>query len=71
MKHADLIAKLTLEEKASLCDGKDFWHLQDIERLELPSIMVTDGPHGLRKQPEEKTDKNLLDSYLCLGYPFN
>ena len=69
MKHADLIAKLTLEEKASLCDGKDFWHLQDIERLELPSIMVTDGPHGLRKQPEEKTDKKLLSASPATCFP--
>lgn len=46
---------LTLEEKAALCSGKDFWHLVDVERLGIPSIMVTDGPHGLRKQNQEKT----------------
>jgi beta-glucosidase len=44
------VEDLTLEEKASLCSGKDFWNLKGIERLGLPSIMVTDGPHGLRKQ---------------------
>ncbi len=48
-----LVNSLTLEEKAQLCGGKDFWSLHAIERLGLPSIMVTDGPHGLRKQSED------------------
>ncbi|MDY8023265.1 glycoside hydrolase family 3 C-terminal domain-containing protein [Paenibacillus polymyxa] len=46
----ELIRELTLEEKASLCSGKDFWNTQDIKRLGIPSIMMTDGPHGVRKQ---------------------
>ena len=54
MKYKDIISKLTLEEKASLCSGKDFWHLVDVSRLSIPSIMVTDGPYGLRKQNQEK-----------------
>ena len=45
-----LLTQLTLEEKAKLCSGKDFWHLEGIERLGLAPVMVTDGPHGLRKQ---------------------
>ena len=45
-----LLTELTLEEKASLLDGADFWRTQPIERLGIPGIMVTDGPHGLRKQ---------------------
>ncbi len=55
MKYKEIISKLTLEEKAALCSGKDFWHLVDVARLGIPSIMVTDGPHGLRKQNQEKT----------------
>jgi beta-glucosidase len=47
---SDIVRQLSLEEKASLCSGKDFWTLKSIERLGLASIMVTDGPHGLRKQ---------------------
>lgn len=45
-----IINQMTLEEKASLCSGLDFWNTKSIERLGVPSIMMTDGPHGLRKQ---------------------
>lgn len=52
MKNEDiksLISKMTLEEKASLCSGLDDWHTKPIARLGIPSIMMADGPHGLRK----------------------
>ncbi|MGQ9597596.1 MAG: glycoside hydrolase family 3 C-terminal domain-containing protein [Thermoproteota archaeon] len=48
-----LVSEMTLEEKASLCSGLDFWHTKPIERLGIPSIMMTDGPHGLRKAEED------------------
>ena len=38
------------EEKASLCSGLDFQHTKGVERLRIPSEMVSDGPHGLHKQ---------------------
>lgn len=41
---------MTLEEKASLCAGQGFWHTRAIERLDIPAILMTDGPHGLRKE---------------------
>lgn len=44
-----LVARMTLEEKASLTSGRDFWSTKPIERLGIPSIFMTDGPHGLRK----------------------
>mgnify|MGYP001165242948 FL=1 len=44
------VADLTLEEKASLTSGLNFWHTKPVERVGIPSIMMTDGPHGLRKQ---------------------
>ncbi len=50
MKYKELIDKMTLEEKASLTSGMDFWHTKPIERLGIPSMAVSDGPHGLRKQ---------------------
>lgn len=48
-KIQNLVDQLTLEEKASLCSGLNFWYTKGIERLDIPSIMLTDGPHGLRK----------------------
>jgi beta-glucosidase len=44
-----LVQAMTLEEKASLCSGRDFWTTKPIERLGLESIFLTDGPHGVRK----------------------
>jgi len=45
----ELVSQMTLEEKASLCSGRDFWTTKPIERLGLASICLTDGPHGVRK----------------------
>ena len=45
----ELVAQLTLEEKALLCVGRDFWNTHPIERLNLPAVWMSDGPHGLRK----------------------
>jgi beta-glucosidase len=52
---ADRVARMTLEEKASLCSGRDFWTTKPVDRLDVPSVLVTDGPHGVRLQ-EGHTD---------------
>ncbi|WP_019638011.1 glycoside hydrolase family 3 C-terminal domain-containing protein [Paenibacillus fonticola] len=64
-----LVAQMTLEEKAGLCSGLDFWHLKGIERLGIPSIMVTDGPHGLRKQAEGADHLGLNQSVPATCFP--
>lgn len=46
---AALVAEMTLDEKAGLCSGAGLWHTKGVERLGLPSILLTDGPHGVRK----------------------
>src|SRR5215212_1461178 len=48
-----LLSELTLAEKASLTSGSGFWYTAPVERLGIPRIMVSDGPHGLRAQPGE------------------
>ena len=68
MKNSELLNKMTLEEKVSLCSGKDVWYLRGIERLGIPEIMLTDGPHGLRKKnPEGKG--GLEDSVPATCFP--
>jgi beta-glucosidase len=64
-----VISEMTLEEKASLCSGDDFWHLKGIERLDIPRIMVTDGPHGLRKQNTEGDHLGLSNSVKTTCFP--
>ncbi|MCE5236536.1 MAG: glycoside hydrolase family 3 C-terminal domain-containing protein [Eubacteriales bacterium] len=65
----ELTAQMTLEEKASLCSGLDTWRLKPVGRLGLNSIMVTDGPHGLRKQPEEADHLGLNKSLPAVCFP--
>jgi beta-glucosidase len=64
-----LIDKMTIEEKASLCSGLNFWQLKGIERLGIPSIMVTDGPHGLRKQQQSADHLGIYDSVPATCFP--
>lgn len=60
-----LVAQMTLEEKAGLCSGKDFWRLKSVERLGIPEVMVCDGPNGLRKQREESVNINESIEAVC------
>lgn len=71
MKHPEILAKMTLEEKASLCSGKDYWHTADVSSADVPSIMLTDGPHGIRKRVEEKSkdEKMSLKGVPAICYP--
>lgn len=64
-----IISEMTLEEKAGMCSGKDFWHLKGAERLEIPAVMVSDGPHGLRKQAEEADHLGLNESIKAVCFP--
>ena len=64
-----LLAELTLGEKASLCLGSDFWHTAPVERLGIPAIMVSDGPHGLRKQPDEADHVGISGSVPATCFP--
>ncbi len=65
----EIIDRLTLEEKAKLCSGADNWHTKGIERLGVPSVMMTDGPHGLRKMKSAGLDLDINDSVPATCFP--
>ena len=66
-KIKELLSQLTLEEKAGLCSGKDFWRTKPVERLGIPSVMVSDGPSGMRTQHENGANEN--DSRTSVSFP--
>ncbi|MBQ7295550.1 MAG: glycoside hydrolase family 3 C-terminal domain-containing protein [Clostridia bacterium] len=69
IKNQDLLNQLTLEEKVGICSGKDFWNLKAVPKLDIPEIMVTDGPHGLRKKNPEGKQGGLSDSVPTTAFP--
>lgn len=64
-----VLAELTLEEKAALTSGSDFWHTDGVDRLGVPRVMVTDGPHGLRKQAASADHLGLGASVPATCFP--
>ena len=66
---ADIVAGLTIEEKASLTSGADFWTTKAVEQAGLPSIMLTDGPHGVRRQREDSDHLGIADSVPATCFP--
>ncbi|WP_121149683.1 glycoside hydrolase family 3 C-terminal domain-containing protein [Microbacterium sp. AG1240] len=65
----DTNPSLTTEEKASLTSGSDFWHTEAVERAGIPSLMLTDGPHGVRRQRESSEQLDLADSVPSTCFP--
>ena len=68
-KIKELVAQMTLEEKAAMCSGADFWHTEAVERLGIPASMVSDGPHGLRKQDQEGDHLGVNKSIEAVCFP--
>lgn len=68
-KYKDIISQLTIEEKVSLLSGANFWNTKAIERVGIPSIMMTDGPHGLRKQGGKADHLGLNQSVPATCFP--
>lgn len=69
MKHADIIEKMTIEEKAAILSGKNVWQTWNIDRLGIPSIFCADGPHGIRKQAAEGDHLGLNASLPATCFP--
>ncbi len=65
----EYISKMTLEEKCSLLSGGSFWYTQKIDHLSIPQIMLTDGPHGLRKQNETADHLGINKSVKATCFP--
>lgn len=65
----EIVARLTVEERASLTSGLDFWHTEPVARENIPSIMLTDGPHGVRKQTAEGDHLGLHSSVPATCFP--
>ena len=64
-----LLSEMTLEEKCSLLSGADFWHTKAVERLGIPAMMMSDGPHGLRKQDQTGDHLGINDSIKAVCFP--
>jgi len=69
---AALLTELTLAEKAALCTGADFWTSTEVRRDDtvlVPAVMLTDGPHGVRKQAEDADHVDLEISVPATCFP--
>lgn len=64
-----LIKTLTLKQKVSLLSGKTFWETQNIDEHNIPSIFLSDGPHGLRKQVDKSDHLGLNKSHPATCFP--
>lgn len=68
-KAKELVSFMTLEEKAGICSGKDCWNTKSIKRLNIDAIMMSDGPHGLRKQTDATDNLGIGDSIPAVCFP--
>lgn len=66
---AEIVAELTLEEKASLTSGASFWTTKAVERAGVPAIVLTDGPHGVRLQRGSADHLGIGDSVPATCFP--
>lgn len=69
MKYEKIIKQMTLPEKVSLLSGKDVWHTRPIERLSIPSVTLSDGPSGLRKQAASGDHLGINESTPATNIP--
>ncbi|MCB6286252.1 glycoside hydrolase family 3 C-terminal domain-containing protein [[Clostridium] scindens] len=69
MKHHILVEQMTMEEKAAILSGKNEWQSRDIPRLNIPSIFLSDGPHGIRKQAGTGDHLGLNESLPATCFP--
>ena len=69
MQYEEIISKMTLAEKCGILSGKDVWHTREVPGAQIPSIMLSDGPSGLRKQEGEGDHLGLNASVKATCFP--
>ncbi len=60
---------MTLEEKASLCVGEDYWNSKEIKKYNIPKITMSDGPNGLRVQKDKQDNLGINESEKATCFP--
>ena len=69
VKHADIIKQMSLEEKCFLLSGKDFWQTRSVARLGIHNMVLSDGPHGVRRQAGSGDQLGLNPSLPATCFP--
>ena len=69
MNIKEILGKMSLEDKISLCEGRDFWHTREMEQYGIPSVMMSDGPHGVRCQTGEADMVGINKSLPATSFP--
>lgn len=68
-KYDDLISQMTWQEKCSFLSGKNFWATKGLDRLGVPESVMTDGPHGLRKEKASAATNVMKESEPATCFP--
>ena len=63
------LGALPLERKALLLSGRDFWSTEPVEEAGIPSVLLTDGPHGVRRQQAAFDQIGLMESLPATCFP--
>ncbi len=69
MKYSEIINKMSLEEKAMLCVGADYWNSKEFKKYGIPKITMSDGPHGLRIQKAATDNLGINESEISICFP--
>lgn len=69
MKHPEIIAKLSIEQKCALLSGRTTWQTQEYPKQGVPAIWLSDGPNGLRKQAGASDHLGLNPSEPATCFP--